>query len=196
MRHETQHWDQIRALLEVVSAGEGLTGLAPTVSIARFSDGQWLQVGGTTWGPAPASLTMVELDSSNLPGVYSYAVNTSALTYANGSAGYICHIVEPDNYVRETVRIHVAMSEWDEDPAAHATAGTMGRTLQVIQGLVQGNHRLKNPTYDAEGRMLTAQLVLYPTSADALADTNALDTFNVTCTYNGFGDMTSLLSRN
>lgn len=196
MRHETQHWDQVRALLEVVSAGEGQTGLSPTVSIIRLSDGQWLQAGGMTWGASAVSLSMSELDAVNLPGIYSYTVNTAALTYTDGFAGYIFHIVEPVNYARETVRVHVAMSEWDEDPTAHVTTGTMGKVLQTVQGLVQGNHRLKNPTYDSEGRMLTAELSIYPTSADALNDTNALDTFNVTCTYNGFGDMTSLLSRN
>lgn len=196
MRHETQHWDQIRALLEVVSAGEGQTGLSPTVSIVRLSDGKWLQVGGLTWGVSAATLSMSEPDPVNLPGVYSYAVNAAALSYSAGFAGYVFHIVEPVNYVRETVRVQVAMSEWDEDPAAHSASGTMGRVLQTVQGLVQGNHRLKNPTYDSEGRMLTAELSIYPTSADALNDTNALDTFNVTCTYNGFGDMTSLLSRN
>jgi len=196
MRHETQHWDQIQALLEVVSAGEGQTGLTPTVSVVRLSDGLWLQVGGLTWGGSPASLAMSEPDSANLPGVYSYTVNAAALSYSDGFAGYLFHIVEPVNYVRESVRVHVAMSEWDESPTSHATAGTMGRVLQTVQGLVQGNHRLKNPTYDSEGRMLTAELAVYPTSTDALNDTNALDTFNLTCTYNGFGDMTSLLSRN
>lgn len=196
MRQETQHWNQIKATLEVVAAGDGLTGLIPAVAIMRVSDGLWLQAGGASWGAGVATNNLLPVDAANLPGVYAYSIPSGSLAYSAGKEGYWLKITESDNYIYETVDVHVEQSEWDEPPSSHVAALTMGRELQLIRGLVQGNHRLKNPTYDAEGRMLTAQLVIYPTSADALADTNAIDTFNTTCTYNGFGDLTSLLSRN
>lgn len=89
----------------------------------------------------------------------------------------------------------IAAAVWDELLNSHLSAGSTGRALAIIQGLVQGNHRIRNPAYDAEGRLLSCQLVVYPTSSDALNETNAVATMNVTSTYDGAGNLTSLLSR-
>ena len=88
----------------------------------------------------------------------------------------------------------VADAVWDEALAGHHTNGTAGRALAITKGLVQGHHRIKDPTYDPDGRLLTAKLMVYPTAADATADTNEDFTFNVTCTYDGDGNLASLLS--
>jgi hypothetical protein len=88
----------------------------------------------------------------------------------------------------------VADAVWDEALGDHHGGGSAGRALAITKGLVQGHHRLKNPTYDPNGRLLTAELVVYPTALDATNDTNADFTFNVTCTYDGDGNLLSLLS--
>lgn len=195
MRQETQHWDQVRATLEIVVAGTGQTGLSPTVAILRLSDNLWLQAGGGSWGASIATNTLTEVSSSNLPGLYSYSIPSARLTYEDGYAGYLLKFSESTQFILEYATVHVERSEWDEAVSDHVSLGSAGLMLQAVHGLVQGNHRLKNPTYDSEGRMLTAELAVYPTSSDALADTSALVTYNVTCTYNAFGDLTSLLSR-
>lgn len=195
MRREVQHWNQVRALLEVVIAGAGQTGLSPSAIIRRRSDGLWLQNDGTTWDSSPDELAMTPVDAVNLPGVYQYAVNSGGLTYADGGEGYTVRVSESTNDLLEYIEITTAKSEWDELVSDHVTGSTMGLTLQVVRGLVQGEHRLQNTTYDGDGRLQTADIVIYPTSNDALNDTNALATFSVTCTYNAYGDLTSLISR-
>jgi hypothetical protein len=70
MRQETQHFDQVKASIEVVTAGTGQTGLSPTVAIQRISDGQWLANGGGSWAAGFATNPLVETDINNLPGHY------------------------------------------------------------------------------------------------------------------------------
>jgi hypothetical protein len=230
MRQDTQPWDQIRATLEIVSAGIGRDGHAPTVAIQRISDGQWLQAGGGSWGGTFATNAMNEVSSTNLPGLYDYAIPNPQLDHDAGIAGYRCLMVETNVGVREMQLIHplrqnvwdevaasnniggtmgellngagggaspgtIAAAVWDEPVASHVASGTFGRAAAVTLGLVQANHRIKNPTYDSEGRLLTAQLVVYPSSTDAQNDTNPLETFNVTSTYDANGNLQSLLSR-
>lgn len=89
----------------------------------------------------------------------------------------------------------IADAVWDEARADHAAAGSFGLLLQVIGGMVQYNHRLKNPTYDPNGRMLTATMVTYPTGTDADNDTNALSTVAVEMTYDALGNLQSLKAK-
>lgn len=271
MRHETQHWDKIRATVEIISGGEGQTGLAPEVAIQRRSDGFWLASGGGSWTAIYDTNTMSEVNSVDLPGLYEYEIPVDQLDYDQSLVGYRMKIVESENLIYENVSVDglrsewkedlstysgpgtagvvlndlqvssIAAAVWDEPKAGHVTAGTFGEGVNVtsletdsitnlsfapsavaelsaavwdepvsshavansfgkmvrtIQGLVQGNHRLTNTVYDAEGRLLSGSVIIYPSSADTLADTNAIDTFNLTCTYNTFGDLTSLVSRN
>jgi hypothetical protein len=180
---------------------------------------------------------MVEIDSTELPGVYEYVVPVPQLDYDSGLDGYRLVITETDTPVREYVLITavtdalnqsdvlwtdaiasysgtagstaeqlaaagagaspatIAAEVWDTPRASHVAAGSFGLLAQITAGMVQANHRLMNPTFDADGRMLTADLVVYPTGADATANTNALSTFTVTMTYDGSGNLATLLSR-
>jgi hypothetical protein len=88
----------------------------------------------------------------------------------------------------------VADAVWDEPRAGHIAAGSFGLLSQITAGMVQANHRIKNPTYDLDGRMLTADLVVYANGATADADGSPLGTFNVTMTYDGDGNLATLLS--
>lgn len=55
--------------------------------------------------------------------------------------------------------------------------------IKQILGLVQGNMKTTNTTYDANGRLLTANLYTYPTQADVSAGTNVLHSYAITATY-------------
>lgn len=230
MRQDTQPWNQIRATLEIVSAGIGRSGHSPTVAIQRVLDGQWLQSGGGSWGGTFATNAMSEVSATHLPGLYEYAIPTPQIDYDAGIAGYRCLMVENDVGIREMQFIHsmrrsiwaeeaannnaagtmgellnsagggaspatIAAAVWDEAVAGHVSVGTFGRAAALTLGLVQANHRIKNTSYDSEGRLLTAELVVYPSSSDAQNDTNALETFTVTSTYDSNGNLQSLLSR-
>lgn len=61
--------------------------------------------------------------------------------------------------------------------------------IKQILGLVQGNMKTTNTTYDANGRLLTANLYTYPTPADVSAGTNVLHSYAITATYDGSGNL-------
>jgi hypothetical protein len=91
-------------------------------------------------------------------------------------------------------------SVWDALVTDHVTVGSIGHRAAVALGIggqvysrIMGQSG-PNPTYDVEGRLLTARHSTYPTSADALADTNAIDQLDVTCTYDVDGNLATLLS--
>jgi hypothetical protein len=129
MRHENQHWDNIRAMVEIITAGAGQTGLSPTVKIRRSSDGQWWD--GAAWGGTATQVPMNEPDSTNLPGFYAYAIPGGGLTYSDGIDGYIFYIEESVNSLIETVRVvPFLQSAWDDLETSHTTAGTFGANLQ------------------------------------------------------------------
>jgi len=227
MRHEAQHWDRIRATVEMVRPmGNGLTGLTPVVTIQRLSDGQFLANGGASWAAGVATNNMVEVSSSNLPGLYSFAIPSGALTYLQGLAGYRFKITEATENLLEYVSVAGLRSEWDELTASHVVANTFGvgslppsaaaiadqvwdedisghtsassagRMLHIIMSLGHGNHRLRNPVFDSEGRMTECELRTFANTSDANSDSNALATFTMEMTYDAFGNLASLLSRN
>ena len=88
----------------------------------------------------------------------------------------------------------IADAVWDEDMSTHHSAGSTGRALAITKGMVQGHHRMRNPVYDPNGRLLSAELVVYPSALDATNNTNEDFVFTVTCTYDGDGNLISLLS--
>lgn len=89
----------------------------------------------------------------------------------------------------------LADAVWDEPMSGHGTGGTAGGQMRLALSMLQRNHRIKNPTYDADNRLLTCNLVYYPTTADALADSNALLTLHMVATYDGDGNMQTFLVR-
>ena len=72
-----------------------------------------------------------------------------------------------------------------EDP--HAKEATLLRGL----GLMQENFRIKNPTYNPNGDLLTSTIRIYSSPADCEADINALAEYEVTATYTPTGTMTN-----
>jgi|10_taG_2_1085330.scaffolds.fasta_scaffold50432_2 hypothetical protein len=195
MRQETQHWDSIRALLEVVLAGAGVTGLTVTATVLRLSDSQWWREGGVGWTGAPFPNAVAEKDAVNLPGLYELAITPGDLTYSDGFPGYVVLLEEATTPVTEYLFITpLRRSSQDDVVSDHDTAGTFGELLTVTKSLAQGNQRIKNTTYDADGRMLSADIVTFANGADAAADVNAIATFGVTAVYDVDGNMTSLLS--
>lgn len=116
MRSEIQHWDQIRANVEVVVDGVGTAGLTPTVAIQRLSDGKWLEDGGASWVVGFETNDMTAVDGTNAPGLYTYAVPTDRLTYSQGLEGYRFRIDETTTPLREHVHVDVARSDLVSHP--------------------------------------------------------------------------------
>lgn len=65
-----------------------------------------------------------------------------------------------------------------------------GITKQIL-GLVQGNFRMENQTYDSAGRLLTADIRTFDNSTDADLDVDPEFEYEVTATYDARGNLIS-----
>ena len=88
----------------------------------------------------------------------------------------------------------IATAVWNEPVDTHSIPGTFGLLTRIIAGLVHFNHRIKDPEYDQTGRMTGCRVVVYPSAADAEADTNSLSTIIINSTYNSGNNMSSYLA--
>ena len=69
-----------RLYLDLVVAGVGQTGEAPTGTIQRRSDGKWFQASDGTWQSSPVENPMTETDATFLPGRYQIDFDQSTDT--------------------------------------------------------------------------------------------------------------------
>ena len=61
--------------------------------------------------------------------------------------------------------------------------------IKQILGMVQSNFRMKDQTYDVDGRLETATIKTYPTATDTENDTNVLHSYTVFADYDGSGNL-------
>lgn len=105
MRQETQQRDKIIVLVEIISAGTGLTGLSPIAVLKRVSDGKFWS--GSAWQVASANLAMTEVDDTDQPGLYRYALPAIGFDAILGADGYEAMVVEATQNVRQHIFIDV-----------------------------------------------------------------------------------------
>jgi hypothetical protein len=135
----------------------------------------------------------VKIDQETGAGEAADQVWEEALADHSGTVGSTAEAL--DSASSGATPATIAAEVWDTLKASHnSDPATFGGMMHVILGMVQGNHRIKNPTYDADGRLLTATLAAYATSVDADTDT-PLTEFGVTCTYDVDGNLQTLLSK-
>lgn len=123
MRFAVQPWDSVVARLDVIAAGAGVAGLAPTVAIQRLSDAQWLAAGGGAWGAGFAVNNMVAIDAVNQPGMYEYAIPGAQLSYPVSRAGYRLKYAEATTPITEFEYLVPRAVFQGELAAGLATAG-------------------------------------------------------------------------
>lgn len=104
-----------------------------------------------------------------------------------GSAGYAL-----DNVSAGASPALIAQAVWNDTASLYTATSSFGYSitsnntnLQLILGLVQHNFRMTNQVYDANGNMTSGQINIYPSSADATAQTNAINTYYITAVYDG-----------
>lgn len=78
----------VRLFLDIVAAGAGVIGQAPSAAIQRKADGMWFQVSDGTWVPTPVNNPMTQTDSVNLPGRYHFDFDQS-LDLLSASTEYL-----------------------------------------------------------------------------------------------------------
>lgn len=165
MRQESQQWNVLRAYVEVISAGAGVTGLSPTVEIQRIADGLWWD--GATWAASPTALSMTA--HANLAGVYQYAVDPSGLDYDLAFPGYVMRIVEGTTPLREHVYSStLRRSAWDDiEPISGETFGDQFFRMVALR---QENLRVVYDTWTAAGQVSHGFVYIYESKADLEAD--------------------------
>lgn len=201
MRYEIKSYNDFCFGLEVVRFGSGITGLTPMIAIKRFSANQFWN--GSTWINEPFSFSMTEVDPIFMPGLYTFDFNAGETSIDTSvDTRYLVKITESTESLTEYINVtlnkldseDIASAVWDEPVGDHSISGTFGLLTRVIAGLVHLNHRVKDPEYDQTGRMKSCRVVVYPSAADAEADTNALSTITITSSYNSSGNMSSFLA--
>lgn len=195
----TQSWNKIKAVMPIISSGVGQTGLTPTVAIQRLSDSKWLAVGGGSWGNSYAENDMDEVDDTNLPGLYEYAVPLARLTYVQGRVGYRVVMTEASLTKLKMDVIYAEESAWDEEIADHEAIDSLGDGLRRMLGLRQENSRIRNTAWNADGKPTTGLVLVYDNAADAAADTSpgwalASGKYAFTATYDASGRLVEYLS--
>lgn len=186
------------------------TGASPSVSFLRLSDGKVWDDTTSTWGAIGASGTLTGVTGAN--GYYQYTIPENKLERVEGREGYLVIIKDGPSGVElqyvarympvashddlrvnhnetgsfgEVVQNNAADYVWQATATDYSGAGTMGLLARLSVGLAFNNYRLSSPTYDANGNMLTGTIKVYPTAADAVANTSPLQSFSITCTYSG-----------
>lgn len=79
------------------------------------------------------------------------------------------------------------------------TYGLLSDTLEVINdlepkiknilGLSQQNYRISSPIYDANNNLISCTIKIYPTNTDTDNDTNVINTYTLTATYNANSEL-------
>lgn len=158
-----------RLYLDIISAGVGLNGETPFLSIQRVSDSMWFQSSDDTWQPTIVSNPASPTDAVNLPGRYHFDFDQSK-DPVEGSTQYI---------VKKTNGGANARLEY-EDLAFGPLAGSVGLDLCSVQGTIS--------TAQGEPQQnILVRATLEPVFSDALGRTVEGDRPVVTYT-NELGD--------
>lgn len=182
MRAEVQPWDAPRVTFELVDElGAGVTGLNVQAYVRRLSDGLYLQPSGNSWGASAAGHTLSAVDATNLPGLYSYAVGSTACDVTAG--GYFARVLETTYGAREHVLINTQLSADD---------------AWRVLALRQDNTRVLYESWSSGGVPLTGQVLVYPDAAAVLADADpwpgATGSWAFEATVDGQGRVTAYVS--
>ena len=160
----------------VDASGVPVTGLTPTIT--------WIYTDGSAVGGGiPA---VAQLSASEAPGVYWYdpAPEPSggkdiAVTVASGGAPESAfHIITPDDFALTEARLAQLDSPipdqvWDALATTLTTTGSIGLLMRILIGTAgRVNEVADTPSYDGQGKLVSATRRLYPTKADAKAKTN------------------------
>lgn len=85
----------------------------------------------------------------------------------------------------------VADSVWEEPLSGHSPEDSAANMIKRILGLSHENFRVLNGAHDGDGNLISADIKVYPSRADADANTNSIATYAMTATFSGPGKMTS-----
>jgi hypothetical protein len=87
----------------------------------------------------------------------------------------------------------VGVGLWDVLGDGSVTLPDLSDSIGRILGLTHENFALTDQVYDGDNNLTSATVKLYPSKADAEADTNVSSEYTITATYNGLNQLTNYL---
>lgn len=157
MDSRVQTGEKDRIYVQAVDAtGAGVTGATITVSIRRQSDGYYWS--GTGYTTTYTALTMSQLDSTNLPGVYYYD-----FTPSGPSANFLLSATTSSTTIANAPWIgEVKAGSWvdyfDDEISSRASSTDMTEVLKRIGATIveldmRKLHGFMNQIFQAVGRI-------------------------------------------
>lgn len=185
------------------SSNNPLTGLSDvSLRIRRISDDYFLDFNDNTFkasGWMDIEIDMTEVDSTNDPGKYKYAFDTSGFSDDAYQIRINCSSAENfpqfgeikvGDYVDNLdAAISSIKAKTDNLPA------DTNADLQIIQALAGKNSKLFSTTYDTNNNLTDGTIRGYASKADLEADSNHIFELTISATYSGAGKATEHIRR-
>ncbi len=160
-------------------AGSAVTGVAK-----GQVDPYFRKEGGASTQLAAVNFDWTELDATNMPGQYILTINATGVGNGILDTQGSFHLTIKEDAVGPPVFVGypaycyvVPLSYWD--------------TLRRIRAWHSWNYRMVATAWDSVSKEPTAgTLKIYPTAADADADTNAIEAATLTATFDAEGRVT------
>lgn len=197
------------------ASGSGITGSSDLViKIKRDADDYFYDFDDSTFknaGWTTIAATMTEIDATNVPGEYEYAVTVTSwddgvytvyYQYSGSATRPFTDTVEFRVYdgkeatmlveelgtqAKADVNAQADTALTDYDPPTKTEMDTALASLDTlidrILGLTQENHYLDTAVYDDNGNMTSCRIRIYTVAGSVGTDSDVLATYNVTCTY-------------
>lgn len=155
-------------LLNVFFTDSGVpaTGLTPTISV--WTSGGTLSVNGASMTEVAGGFYYYDFTS--------YDETEDYFIRADGGAS----LANADRYIAGTNEVGQVTSQLTLQDS----------TSELILGLVQSNFRMTGQTYDGNGNLTTAKIVIYPTGTATDNQANPIASYTVEATYGVDGKVT------
>jgi len=162
---------KIPLMLSLVDeSGLGVVGAFPEVSIRRFRETRGDSLDNHFWAGLPLSsafsatpiwLPLVEVDSVNSPGLYSYLFEQGLIGLEWIYHIYYRNLGTPAGFATEThiITNEVYVPKTQPDPVVIGPQSVMGQ-LELVKGLLHHNALLDEQQYE-DGRLMSARLRVF-----------------------------------
>ena len=123
------------------------------------------------------------------------AVNTQSMTEIAGGF-YVYDFIGYDytkEYVIQGYESTLAPSEQYVIGSNDVDSQNQQGAIKEILGLSQSDMTITGQSYDTSGRLLTAVVNTFTYETDATGGINPLHEYNITCTYDGTGNLTKYI---
>ncbi len=160
------------------------SGAAVTGVVKAQVDPYYRKAGGVVASLPGADFDWAELDATNMPGVYTFTINATGVgnNRLDTMGSFLLLLKE-----RTAAPAYLAYPLW-----SYVVPLVYWETLRRLRAWGSVNYRVFPTAWNAvNGELEAATVKIYPTSADANADANTIETGTLTAVYDAGGKLTS-----